>query len=276
MVDMSTRTDLLARQIRWARGAGLIVDARGYLPNIEANLFRPLSEPTRLNFTRGSGSELVDTPTRPAKIRALHSSSALAVNVFDHWQGRNAAPLMAALGLTGTLASLRFEAQYPTGCGGTPPNLDVALTMDGGHVVGIESKFSEWLTPKSHARMPFSPAYFPAGDGLWARRGLEACQVLATAIAASERRYTYLDAAQLLKHALGLATHLPTGFTLLYVYFDQPGPESAQHRAEAADFAACVDAALHFRALTYQDVIDRLEQGGAAADYLAYLRARYR
>ena len=273
---MSTRADLLARQVCWARSAGHDVDARGYLPTVDANLFRPLSDSARANFNRGSGSELLDTPTRPAKMRALHSSSALAVNVFDHWQGRDTAPLIAALGLAGTLASLRFEAQYPTGCGGTPPNLDVALTFDGGRVVAVESKFSEWLTPKAHGRAPFSPAYFAGGQGRWERRGLPRCQALAEAVASGERRYVYLDAAQLLKHALGLATHhTPGGFSLLYMYCDHSGIESAQHSAEIVDFAQRVDGALGFRAMRYQELVDRLEQTGADVDYRSYLRNRY-
>ncbi len=276
MVPMSTRSDLLVRQIQWARAAGHSVDARGYLTTVDANLYQPLSAAARECFTHGSGSELVDTPTRPAKMRALHSSSALAVNVFDHWQGRDTTALVTALGLTGTLASLRFEAQYPTGCGGTPPNLDVALTFADGQVVAIESKFTEWLTAKTHGRAPFSTIYFSGGAGRWARCGLPHCQALAEALASGERRYAYLDAAQLLKHALGLATHHTTGgFGLLYLFCDHAGYESATHLAEAADFAGRVDRTLGFRAMSYQDLVNRLEQTGADVDYRSYLRNRY-
>lgn len=172
---MSTRHELLARQRRWAEAAGHVVDERGYLPSVEANLFRPLSELAQRDFAHGSGSELVGTPTRPAKMRALHSSSALAVNVFDFWHGRDAGPLLRALGIDGELAALRFEAQFPTGLGGTPPNLDVALDLADGTVVAIESKFSEWLTPKSPNHQQLSAAYFKAGAGVWARRGLPGC-----------------------------------------------------------------------------------------------------
>ncbi len=273
---MTTRAGLVARQRQWAQSAGHPVDARGYLPTVDANLFQPLSRSARSDFNHGSGSELIDTPTRPAKMRALHSSSALAVNVFDHWQGREAAPLLAALDLTGTLASMRFEAQYPTGCGGTPPNLDVALTFDDGRVVAIESKFSEWLTPKAHGRAPFSPAYFPGGTGRWERRGLPRCQALAQALASGERRYVFLDAAQLLKHALGLATHGAAGkFRLLYLFSDQPGHESATHLAEVADFTARMDDGLGFRGMRYQDVFNRLDPATTDAGYLAYLKGRY-
>lgn len=272
---MPARQHLLARQRRWAEAVGQAVDDKGYLPTVEANLYRPLSESAQQDFAHGSGAELVDTPTRPAKMRALHSSSALAVNVFDHWQERDTGPLLRALGIDGRLVALRFEAQYPTGLGGTPPNLDVALTLTDDRVVAIESKFSEWLTPKPRSRKPFSRSYFPPGEGVWARRGLPRCQALAVALDAGADHYQLLDAAQLLKHALGLATHLAAGFELLYLYFDQPGQESDWHRAEVVDFAGRVDPALQFHALSYQDVFRALERTAVEPAYLEYLRARY-
>jgi hypothetical protein len=55
------------------------------------NLFQALNESTRKAFEQGSGSELQDTASRPAKIKALHSSSALAVNFFDRWVINDAA-----------------------------------------------------------------------------------------------------------------------------------------------------------------------------------------
>lgn len=60
--------------------------------------------------------------------------------------------------------------------------------------------------------------------------------------------FRYLDAAQLLKHALGLATQLGDGFSLFYIYYDWPGKALNVHR----------------------DEVKRLHQ-----DYLAYLQNRY-
>ena len=90
---MSIKTDIIKEQQKWASKAGLEPDSRGYLRSYELNLFRPLKEQSRQAFDKGSGSELRDTPRYPAKMRAAHSSSALAVNVFDSWVGKDARAL---------------------------------------------------------------------------------------------------------------------------------------------------------------------------------------
>jgi hypothetical protein len=82
---MTSRTELIQQQKNWAESVGLNPDSRGYVDNIGLNLMRLLSSRTTIAFNNGSGSELIDTPSRPAKMRALHSSSALVVNVFDSW-----------------------------------------------------------------------------------------------------------------------------------------------------------------------------------------------
>ena len=77
------------------------------------------------------------------------------------------------------ILSISFEEQFPTGLTGNPPNLDVALQLAGGSVIGIESKSSEWLTPKAASKEPFKVKYFPAATQLWAERELPVSQELA-------------------------------------------------------------------------------------------------
>jgi hypothetical protein len=48
-------------------------------------------------------------------MRAAHSSSALAVNVFA-WVDGHPRPLVRALGLEPVLVNVRFEAQFPPAC----------------------------------------------------------------------------------------------------------------------------------------------------------------
>jgi len=275
---MSSLSAVHQQQRAWALRNGLYVDARGYLATVEANLRHPLSAVARAAFDNGSGSELRDGPSRPAKMKALHSSSALAVNVFDYWSERNTAPLMAALGLPESAGSPMFEAQFPTGLPGNPPNLDLAIELQSGAVVGFESKFTEWLTPKDSKREHFKPKYFASPEGLWALRALPACQTLVAQIHAGAEVFRYLDAPQLLKHALGLATQCADRFSLHYLYFDcVAGKESTLHRAEIDRFSVLVGPELRFRAFSYQQLFRRLELANGTADggYLHYLQERY-
>ena len=273
---MSATDDIIARQRAWAASQGL-ADAAGYLSTVAANLRAALSTQAKQAFERGDGGELKDTASRPAKMRALHSSSALAVNVFDYWTTRDPAPLGGALELGSEVRSLRFEAQFPTGLDGNPPNLDLAVVLANGTTVGVESKFTEWLHAKTQQREAFKPKYFPDGKGLWQARGLRQSQALAQAMGTGATVFRHFDAAQLLKHALGLATQLGDKFAILYLFYDWPCAEAEAHRAEVQDFASLVGSEVRFRALTYQDLYRRLKSKAGAADgeYLAYLGRRY-
>jgi hypothetical protein len=273
---MSSKTELLQHQRNWAESYGLKPDARGYLTDVASNLLRPIDSKTRSAFENGSGSELRDSPTRPAKMKALHSSSALAVNVFDSWVSRDKSALQTALQLDRDILSVSFEAQFPTGLTGNPPNLDVTLELADGFVIGIESKFSEWLTPKPVSKEPFKSKYFPQGIRLWEEKGLPVSQELAEQMNSGATRFRYLDAAQLLKHALGMATQLGDKFSLYYMYLELPGKESNIHIEEVSQFASCLGAELGFKAITYQQLLSSLQhEQGVDLDYLNYLRKRY-
>jgi hypothetical protein len=292
MRDNSTsKRALLRTQRRWATAHGLYPDARGYLDKVDDNLRQALSARALAAFEAGGGAELNDRPGLPAKMKALHSSAALVVNVFDYWSecdrdgdgnGEFAArplceALTQALDLDAELRlPLRFEAQLPTGLPGNPPNLDVLLELTNGVSVGIESKFTEWLTAKRTNRPPFRPKYFEQGAKPWTRSGMPHCQALVRDMLSGSERFRTLDAAQLLKHALGLAAHNPGRFSLIYLYFDWPCPAAEAHRYELARFGERIGAEIGFRALTYQDFFGRLARSCAVdAGYLEYLEARY-
>jgi len=88
--------------------------------------------------------------------------------------------------------------------------------------------------------------------------------------------FRHLDAAQLLKHALGMDTQLRSKFTLLYLYFDWPCVEADLHRSEIQHLSHLVGSELTFRALTYQEVYGRLKAPSEPGntEYLGYLRHR--
>jgi hypothetical protein len=273
---MSTKSEILRKQLKWASAAGLSVDERGYLADYESNLYRPLTPQSKAAFDQGSGSELRDRHNSPAKMRALHSSSALAVNFFDTWVDIEAGPLAEVLGLESDPVNIRFEGQYPTGLPGNPPNLDVVLELSNGHVVGIESKFTEWLSAKSSSKAPFKEKYFPPDSGVWERVGLPNAQRLAEEMQSGAVGFRHLNGSQLLKHALGLATHCGSYFWLFYVFFDSEGKEGELHKEEIQVFSEQLDGEIGFKAFSYQDLVGKLKQCAGVPDgYLDYLSARY-
>jgi hypothetical protein len=273
---MSSKTAILDTQGAWALGARRQIDSRGYMSSVVENLYQPLSARATDGFSKGSGSELRDTPLRPAKMKALHSSAALAVNFFDYWTDRRPDILLSALGLEIAPASIEFEAQFSTGLEGNPPNLDIAFRFDS-LVVGVESKFSEWLTPKSPNKELFKRKYSGGPAELWSTKGLPACQHLAEELASGRIQFRYLDAPQLLKHALGLATQHPGSFELYYLFFDCPGLESEFHRSEVRRFAELVGSDFRFHWNNYQEVFKQLLDTDDASNtsYLAYHAERY-
>ena len=195
---MDAEQEIRNAQQNWARSRGIPLDSRGYVREVEANLWRSLSTRARKGFKRGAGLEL------SGHMRALHSSSALAVNFFDYWTNRDKSPLLSALGLDPEGGNaLDFEAQFHTELGGTPPHLDVAITYSTGFVVAVEGKFTEYLKRSTTGKSSFTMAYFPKSTDRWTGKDLPACQSLAEELWAEEirdgrRRFQYLDAHQLL------------------------------------------------------------------------------
>jgi hypothetical protein len=273
---MSVKSRILQEQRDWATALGLEVDSRGYLSSYQLNLFQPLNQKSLDAFTRGSGSELKDTPRKPAKMRALHSSSALAVNVFGTWVDRNASPLLSVLNLEPGEVDVHFEEQFPTGLPGNPPNLDVVLRRPGGQVIAIESKFTEWLTRKAKNGPPLKDKYFPNSAGVWEQVGLPRTQQFAEALQAREVIFRHLDATQLIKHSLGLATQLGRDFSLLYVFYDADGVDGEAHWSEISIFKAQIGSEFGFQAISYQQAFSKLAaRHDVPEEYLSYLKGRY-
>jgi hypothetical protein len=221
-------------------------------------------------FSRGSGSELIDNGIRPAKMRALISSSALAVNFFGFWAGRSphSSLLANAMELPDGLLEVTFEEKCPTGLRGIPPNLDVFLRWESA-VLGIESKFTEWMTPKKPRLAEFRQKYL-ANDALWERYGLPRCQAVAHAHGSGSLGFQHLDVAQLLKHALGLvACHGPSA-RLGYVYWDDRGTGGEAHAQELREFENLIADELGFRAWRYQKLATALSGANQKTDALEH------
>ena len=275
---MTIIRDIKRQQRRWADSRGIAIDQNGYVGDASNNLFQSLSAAFLSALEGAGGGELQDQRSRPAKLRALHSSAVLAINVFQHWEGRRNRALPAALGLDGVLQRVEIEREFESGLRGTPPTLDVVLGLADGSMIAIESKFTEWMTAKRPKLEDFREKYLGAERNLWADAGLPKSQSLAADIAAGRRQFRQLDALQLLKHALGLTVSGGRPFSLFYLYFDVDGESDVaeRHRNEVAEFAGRLDEVLGFKAMTYQQLFSSLANvDGVDSDYLNYLRVRY-
>ncbi len=226
------------------------------------------------DLVQGDGNELVDSPSGPAKFCAAHSSSALAVNVFSPF--RRAPSTLSLNGLCG-FGEAQFERKCPTGLRGTSPNLDF-LALGDDLVVGVESKFLELLRPKPAV---FSSAY----EQVIAQAG-EGWQHAFTILSNEPKHFELLDAAQLVKHSLGLLHTFRNSverIVLLYLYWEPSNAdelaEYIQHRQELVEFSRLVAGdKVDFVYLSYPELWDQWEDEASWTGMPAHLdslRERY-
>lgn len=273
-------TYILTRQRQWAERHRKVI-TRDYCSTVGDNLFEPLSTEATDEFNRADGNELCPRNGSPAKMLALRSSSALAVNVFHYWRHRDLKLIAKALRIPSTSpVSLEFERLTPVSedvdrrIFPRDPNVDVVIGYKGTGIceVGIESKFAEAYG--SHAGI--KPAYLEQ-DHLW--EGLPHCRQFAE-MTCSPNRNRGIDYAQLLKHILGLK-HRNGGarrFRLLYLWYAVPHPEIGLHAHQLSEFQSVAKLdGIQFGSMTYQEVIQRLAiaAGREHRSYLAYLADRY-
>lgn len=245
-----------SRQRAWAGSRGIEIDKDGYCYDRNANFYEPLSACSCRELESGDGSELGKAGRR-GKIQALHSSAALACNFFDYWRGRDLGPLAQSLDIPTRLCGLALEQKFATGLGRIAPNLDVVLYGCDGTVFAIESKFTESFA-RSKNKCFLKPKYFPEAHGLWKDAGLPGCQTLAEDLHNGRERFELLDAAQLLKHMLGLSlSGQPWKLTCLW--YGPSGPMADLHAKELATFSERIGSdSTRFATLTYQDLFERM------------------
>lgn len=247
------------------------LDPKGYAADFRGTLLPGVSpEDFEGDLSSGDGNEL------ETKFRAAHSSSGLAVNCFATFRRRIADLKMPGHSGFGTL---QFERKCPIGLrGGRAPNLDVVLSGPNS-VLAIESKLTEYL---SAHRADFSPAY--EAQIRDARRDQGYFREMLR-LRDRPDHYTWLDAAQLIKHAFGLARTFPKSpVTLLYLFWEpsnpDAGPEFAAHRCEIEEFRARVaGSSPAFEAMSYPELWqcwrDSAPTPGWLDEHLRNLQGRY-
>ena len=224
-------------------------DREFYAENFEANLVEGITSSLFKEDYKNGGQEMEPQKAAPGKMAAIRSSSALVVNTFARWR---ADPGSLRIKGHERFAAMKFEAKCPTGLQGTPPHLDALLTA-GQVVLGIESKCLEYLTPKI---AKFVAAYDNIKDDSRTASWLPYIEELRR----HPDRYHYLDAAQLIKHWLGLFhTFQESKRSLLYLFWEPMNwsdiQEFRKHRMEVDDFRNWIrPIAPSFEMLTYAEL----------------------
>ena len=284
---MNAHDYILNKQIQWAhRNNIMLIGSKGnhghkaYTQNLNDNLFKPLLPEVKGNFEEADGGELTGNP---CKMQAVHSSSALGVNIFQYWKKINQIPaIAAACGFCSTdntsSQGINFEAKYPISEKfSRSPNIDVVINNSPKSrfkVFAIECKFSEAYSSRNHSGI--SPKYIELNK-VW--DDMPNLLEFAKTISPDDNKYSYLHPAQLVKHILGLKEMFGKNkFRLLYLWYDTIGSESATHHKEINDFIKIIKAdRIYFHAMSYQDLIIKLSNNyrDTNRDYIDYISERY-
>jgi hypothetical protein len=245
----------------------IAMDSRGYVANPKSNLIPGVELADFEDDPRaGAGAEL------DGKFLAVHSSSALVVNCFAPLRN-GSIPL--ELGQHRGLKIVGFEQKFPTGLPrAQPPHLDV-IAKNASGLVAIESKCLEYLSP---AVAKFSDRY--KGCITEERRDARPWfQEMLRLMGKSGAQYGLLNAAQLIKHALGLI-HAGEDVALIYLYWEPLdhalSPLFHKHRDEITEFAERVAGGKPSFAATAElwDAWDRRGDAGLCK-HVQHLRERY-
>ncbi len=281
---------IVSKQIQWANNNNIsLIGSKGergratYTLDLNQNLFEPILEENQKQFDSGNGQEVLGSPENPAKMQALHSSSALGVNIFQYWQKRGLIKEIASAcdfcNRNSTYSeSIVFEDKYRIDTKFViPPNIDVVFRNNGSSpykLFAVECKFSEAYGGRTHGGL--KSKYLDDKD-LWT--GISSLNKLGRETNLDNKRYSYLDAAQLIKHILGLRACVGSKeFKLLYLWYDVLGNDGSKHRAEVGDFTEIAKSdGINFHAMTYQELINILDRRHRAEhpEYIKYLTERY-
>jgi hypothetical protein len=285
--DMNSGEYIQRKLQAWAERKGIPLQgsagARGeknYTRSVEENIFGGrLHDSVAAAIRAGAGGELNgDIP----KMSALHSSSTMAVNLFQYWLSNgNLKTLAKLLEIPSrNILSAEIESQFPV-CDDPKshgfkrsPHLDFAFRYQDGAHIGVECKLFEPYRNHSHSAL--RRAYLDLNSA-W--DDIPACRALAKQLATGCAGYQRLGASQLLKHILGLKFRIPThNVRLIYLYLDSVGDEAAEHRQEIRRFQdAIMTDPFMFVPMSIQEFIFRAIRLARTEHmaYVDYLAGRY-
>lgn len=281
---------ILEKQIAWANrnniklvGSKINRGKQAYTTKLEENLFESLLPQTIAEIDNGDGGELKGNATHSARMCAVHSSSAIGVNIFQYWKNKSVSDIAYALGLchkdNKLSKEIHFEQKFQiSNKFRRSPNIDVIIKNNDKSnikVFGVECKFSEAYSSRTHPGL--KEKYISEISEQW--KDIPELFEFAKGISPNDKKYEHLHPAQLLKHILGLKkAHGKSGFRLLYLWYDVLGNDGYQHQKEIKHFSDIVKRDnIKFHSISYQELLIKMKNKLYAGNkkYINYMMNRY-
>lgn len=247
-----------------------------YTRSLVENLYMPLSEKSIEEFNKADGNEF-----KSKKMNALHSSSAIVVNVVEFLKSSNQLDILAkALKIPSTnIKNISYEEKFRIFPDNIPPNIDLCFNY-GNSITAIESKFTEPYQAREH---PSLKEKYLKDFTMWGQ--IPNIHRLAEDIFKANKEFQYLDVAQLIKHVLGLLSYDPENnkkFRLVYLWYNAFGEDGFKHSCEISELSSIFNEDVKFQSITWQEVIIKLfhsdikdGSNNNALDYKNYITERY-
>jgi len=287
---MNSTEYIKAKQIAWANrnnidlvGSKIIRGQKAYTTKLSDNLFVNLDPQSEKEISNGDGEELKSDKDNSAKMCAVHSSSAIGVNIFQYWKDKDISQIAYSLGLCSKddkLANeIHFEQKFEINSKfNKSPNIDVVINNSNDAQIkayGIECKFSEAYSSRNHPGL--KEKYLNEIGDQW--DDIYNLEKLAVKISPNDNLFEHLHPAQLIKHILGMKKrYSKKGFKLLYLWYDVLGEEGYKHRKEIEEFSEITkNDNIMFHAISYQELIMKLKNEFYEGNekYVNYLIDRY-
>lgn len=293
---MNTFNDIQLKQQIWAKQKGLTRETQFagtehetyLLANPHQNLFMPLSETNANLFGQKELKEM----------KELCSTSAICLNLFQYWQGKDIYPLLNALRLPSKKSSnYSMEDENPSICPIKlkekfqfderkriyPHPVTVDVFIHAGFDFIIETQFAApYKSPHSNLAK-----WYIDQPSFW--KELPHLFELAKEISSSNQRFYYLDVARLITEIIALKKTYEESdrysnetirrrFCLIYLWYDVLGEDGIKHKNEIEEFAKIAEKDfINFRQISIQKLITKLAKdfykGNEA--YCDYLIERY-
>jgi hypothetical protein len=250
-----------------------MVNGRAFVDNVIENLITDFPNWNRIKnqLSQGSGGSLND-------LHRIYSSAALCVNNFAPFEDDpNLTKVFEYSGLT----SASFEKKISTGLKGTPPNLDVFLESQD-VIIGIESKYLETLEiSKEHTNKNLEKSYLNRKELSYLPDSFN--ELIEHYVKIDKEMY--LDAAQLIKHSIGLineAQNSQRKAVLFYIYWRPRNHEDfcnyAVHSEELEEFAiqmSKLNNSIEFQHMPYDEFWRKYKNDPVLGQHFQRVQERY-